>query len=823
MTFTPPHSLEAETAVLGACLLSPQACQTAVDTLTPEDFYRTAHGQVFSAVVEQYERGRVDTVTVTELLSDRGRLDEVGGPVAVHDLTDTTPSPAAVEHYARIVADKARRRAGIEQARRFAASLSEADDVDESVDALVEQLTTRRGTSTVVDKDRVAGDFIRALGDGNLNPTFASGWSSLDRLWQLPQAALTTVTGLPSSGKALALTTPIPTPTGWTTMGELSVGDRVLDDRGNPCTVVAATEVMTDHPCFEMSFADGTSIVADADHKWLTRDRAARMSAAESSKRTGPPKKRGTDQSHKRAIPAVRSTKEIAETLMVERGRRNNHSVPVPNELQLPEIEVPIDPYVLGVWLGDGFSQSAQVSIGAQDLELVDHIRSCGTRVVLHERGGNYVATVGAIRGTGVCSRNHQITPGVKCVPCGNESSAAWRRGDPVPDRPNRPLSGRLRELDLLGNKHIPSVYLRGSAEQRLALLQGLMDTDGTISSKGNCSYTSTSQKIAEGVLELAVSLGIRARIREGRARLSGRDIGPKWDVSFTTTRPVFRLSRKLQRLPSSVIHDQWQAIVGCDPVPSEPVRCIQVDSPSKLFLAGPGMVPTHNSTWLDVLLWRILQRNDDARVAYFSPEQGPSEDHLFELVTTWLGRTPQGTDGQRVDEAMRWWLDRIDWIDDVRDNTPSAVLSVARRMSPDILVVDPYNNLAPDLRNRGERQDLVIQDLLRRFRRFARDTGCAVVIVAHPRQTEQVAGTQNVFKVPTAAHISGGQEWWNASDTVITVWRNQSGERPEEFGQPEDAQIVVQKVRRKAWGRQGRSTLRFDHYARRYEGMTHV
>lgn len=423
MTFTPPHSLEAETAVLGACLLSPQACQTAVDTLTPEDFYRAAHGQVFSAVVEQYERGRVDTVTVTELLSDRGRLDEVGGPVAVHDLTDTTPSPGAVEHYARIVADKARRREGIEQARRFAASLSEADDVDESVDALVEQLTTRRGTSTVVDKDRVAGDFIRALGDGNLNPTFASGWSSLDRLWQLPQAALTTITGLPSSGK----------------------------------------------------------------------------------------------------------------------------------------------------------------------------------------------------------------------------------------------------------------------------------------------------------------------------------------------------------------------------------------------------------STFLDVMLWRILQRNDDARVAYFSPEQGPSEDHLFELVTTWLGRTPQGTDGQRVDEAMRWWLDRIDWIDDVRDNTPSAVLSVARRMSPDILVVDPYNNLAPDLRNRGERQDLVIQDLLRRFRRFARDTGCAVVIVAHPRQTEQVAGTQNVFKVPTAAHISGGQEWWNHSDTILTVWRNQSGERPEEFGQPEDAQIVVQKVRRKAWGRQGRTTLRFDEHERRY------
>ncbi len=81
-------------------------------------------------------------------------------------------------------------------------------------------------------------------------------------------------------GKALALDTPIPTPSGWKTMGELQVGDEVFDEQGRPCRVTFATDVMQGHECFDVVFSDGTIITADAEHQWLTWTHAARKSAS---------------------------------------------------------------------------------------------------------------------------------------------------------------------------------------------------------------------------------------------------------------------------------------------------------------------------------------------------------------------------------------------------------------------------------------------------------------------------------------------------------------------------------------------------------------
>ncbi|MEX0741559.1 MAG: DnaB-like helicase N-terminal domain-containing protein, partial [Phycisphaeraceae bacterium] len=109
--YVPPHSNEAECAVLGAALLSPKAAATLADLLDPRDFYRGARGVLFDAIRTLVADGTTpDTTTVTELLARRDRLDEVGGPAALHDLTVACPSPSQVETYARIVADKSARR-----------------------------------------------------------------------------------------------------------------------------------------------------------------------------------------------------------------------------------------------------------------------------------------------------------------------------------------------------------------------------------------------------------------------------------------------------------------------------------------------------------------------------------------------------------------------------------------------------------------------------------------------------------------------------------------------------------------------------------------
>lgn len=234
------------------------------------------------------------------------------------------------------------------------------------------------------------------------------------------------------------------------------------------------------------------------------------------------------------------------------------------------------------------------------------------------------------------------------------------------------------------------------------------------------------------------------------------------------------------------------------------------------------GLPGSGKSTWLDVVIAALLQRHDDLRVAFFSPEMSPADHHMLELTRTLMGGDPR-REPEKAKGWARWLAGRCFWIDDDRDSSPGAVLAQARRLAANrgvkLLVVDPYNNLEPDS-SHGERQDLYIQSLLRRFRRFARAAGVAVVVVAHPRRTEKIPGTDAVYRVPGAGDIAGGQEWWNHADSVVSVWRNSSGEDVpgERFQPPWQVKLQVSKCRFAKWGRTGQATLKFDEYGRRYE-----
>jgi hypothetical protein len=133
------------------------------------------------------------------------------------------------------------------------------------------------------------------------------------------------------------------------------------------------------------------------------------------------------------------------------------------------------------------------------------------------------------------------------------------------------------------------------------------MDTDGTIDTDGQCEFTNCNRRLIEGVAELIRSLGIKARINEGIARLYGKDCGPKYRIHFATTKAVFILSRKVERLLLKERGVQgWRVVQSVSPVESVPVCCIMVDSSSHLYLAGESMIPTHNSFFLRAasVLW---------------------------------------------------------------------------------------------------------------------------------------------------------------------------------------------------------------------------
>ena len=302
-------------------------------------------------------------------------------------------------------------------------------------------------------------------------------------------------------GKALAVDTPIPSPGGWRVMGELRAGDLVFDESGHPVTIAAVTPVMWNRTCREVVFSDGQSIVADLAHQWLTTSKAER--------------KRGRPGS-------VRTTREIESTIRA--GEEWNHHVPLAGPARYPAQSLPIDPYALGMWLGDGDPLTGQYT-------------------------------------------------------------------------PDDSLSSVLHDMDLIGHKYVPEIYLRSSIEQRLGLLQGLMDSDGYIDESGRCEFINTNEALSDAVLELAAGLGLRPVKRKKRVTLYGVECAPGFQVKFTPRLPVFRLARKAARIKRGGSFHSFRSIVEVRKIEPRPVKCIQVASPSGLYLAGPTFIPTHNSS----------------------------------------------------------------------------------------------------------------------------------------------------------------------------------------------------------------------------------
>lgn len=348
-------------------------------------------------------------------------------------------------------------------------------------------------------------------------------------------------------GKELALDTPVPTPTGWTTMGDLVPGDWVLDEAGAPTTVLAAHQVETPDRAYLIIFSDGTQIHAGGEHQWVTWSHLERKRHF----RAG-----GVDFPADWANRApVRTTDELYGTASHGIRGDRNHCIPLAGELDLPAVDLPIEPYLFGYWLGDGMVTGSAMAVGEEDLAHVTTMLD--TRGYEHGRRSD--RNVMSVRG----------------------------------------LRTQLRAAGVLGEKRIPAAYLRASVDQRLALLQGLMDSDG-YAERSKVEFTSIRPELASQVLELVRSLSEKPRLYIGRATLNGRDVGPKYRVVWRPSRfTPFRLARKAQRVSfggAQRLRNRHRMIVSIQPIEPEPMRCITVDSPNSMYLAGEGMIPTHNT-----------------------------------------------------------------------------------------------------------------------------------------------------------------------------------------------------------------------------------
>jgi replicative DNA helicase len=383
---TPPHDIAAEQCVLGGMMLSKDAISDVLDAIKSRDYYRPAHQIVHEVIMDLFGRGEpADAVTVAAELTRRGDIGRMGGAPYLHTLIASVPTAANAGYYARIVREQAILRRLVEVGTRIAqlgyAGDGEADELVDRAEAEIYGVTDRRISEDYLPLAEImpgALDEIEAIGSrgGSLSGV-PTGFADLDALTNgLHASQMIVIAARPAMGKALALDTPLPTPTGWTTMGEVRVGDELLGADGRPVTVTAATEVLLDRPCYEVVFDDQASIVADAEHQWVTTTSAShRLAGAAASSGTLTSAPPGTSW----APIAIRTTREIAEGLQSGDGCGPDHAVPVAAPLNLTHADLPIPPYVLGQCLGMQSSArcaAAPVGLLGRDAIAMEYLRA---------------------------------------------------------------------------------------------------------------------------------------------------------------------------------------------------------------------------------------------------------------------------------------------------------------------------------------------------------------------------------------------------------------------------------------------------------------
>lgn len=422
-------------------------------------------------------------------------------------------------------------------------------------------------------------------------------------------------------GKGLRVDTLIPTPEGFTKISDLNSGDKVFDESGNICTIVQAHDPYMPEKLYKVKFSDGSEIIADAPHQWVTWtaadrkaylrspyedasvvpenwpnwklkrlhgkqlpredvEKALTLHASGESLRSIEKKIGRSRQSlapHIKAGryiertakaypdspgPQIRTTEEILETLTVGSRGDLNHCIPSCPGITTEERDLPLDPYLFGVWLGDGYSALGAICGNLEDI----------------------IETEAYLLGAGfTISHRKQI----KDSNCYKVTVSG--------------LSTTLRMMGALNSKSVPEEYLWSSEKQRLDLLAGLLDTDGHIGDNNHIEFCNTNENIADAVYHLAASLGQKPVKTEGRSTLNGVDYGPKYRITWRPTRELFRLERKKKftkngGLGSQGFRSLHRMIVSIEEVEPTTVRCLTVDSPNSMYLCGTSFIPTHNT-----------------------------------------------------------------------------------------------------------------------------------------------------------------------------------------------------------------------------------
>lgn len=553
----------------------------------------------------------------------------------------------------------------------------------------------------IVGKQELIDRTVAFLGDKARRRGFSTGYDGLDDLlggWR--EGEVHTIAAGTGVGKAHPVSSLIVLQDGrLRRLGDVQVGDVLA----NGVVVEAKSPVWEKRPIIRVHFDDGTWYDCDENHLWQVSSQ----------------KRRDLDD-------VVLPAKQMMKDYLYPDGRKRYGVALV--ETEYPTQQQPIDPYLFGVWLGDGTYASGNIT--------------------LHDADAHILEPYGA-RKLRTCQR--WAVPGLHKTLVVNGFA------------PKVPSSKQM--------KHIPRIYQHADKEQRMELLRGLLDTDGTVE-RGTATFCNTNKALSWGVLELARSLGFKARLKTKRATLYGKDCGECFTVYIQTTQPVtlFKLERKQELLNTQQKCTDRKFITKMERVGRQDTQCIQVTGGLYQLV---GHTITHNSSVTRNLCYRAAKQKHKSLYI-------PLED-LTEVAASLFAEMDMGEmliksneplDEERIRASLDVLLDSVSVFDQkgamTVDDLVTAIEYVVREEDVKFVVLDHITAMANSIPGAEERKalDMCIEALKLRV---AVPLKCTVVVVSHLNRNSSDAEDND----PNLARIKGSSSIAQYSDTVLAVTRD--------------------------------------------------
>ncbi len=739
---TAPHNLEAEKSVLGSILIDNEVFGALEGSITPEHFYKESHRKIYRACERLFRRSEpMDLVTLTEELRQTGELEAVGSVPYLIGLADEVPTAAYAESYAKIVSEKAILRDLIAASGQIMQTAYDQalpiEQVLDKAEAGIFELSSSKRSHAFEGMGTLVTDTFNYINELFNNPDpisgLRTGFKELDILTAgLQPSTLNVLAARPAMGKCLGKGTRVVMFDGsLKKVEDVRVGDVLMGP--DSC------------PRYVTSLARGREQMV-----WVRQrhgmDYRVNKSHILSLKRSRNPNK---------GEVVNLSIKEWLSKSDKFRSNFKGYKVGI----ELLEVPVPVEPYFLGLWLGDGATNSVRITM--QDQEVVDYLYSYAERLELRV----------SVDAQGERCPSYAITRGQRG---GSAEDAALS------------LQGQLASLGLLGHKHIPDVYLHNSKRCRLELLAGLIDSDGHYLSGQNGPYEITTklEPLAKQIKYLCDSLGYRTSLNSKTATLIRENVEPYqcevYRVRFNGNVDEIPVRVPRKKAASWSDRKDWQ-VTGISVEPDK------VDDYYGFTLHGDGlflledMTVTHNTAFALTIGQNVALR-EGKTVGIFNLEMS-----AVQLVTRMLcsearvdmSRVRNGQlserDFQRLADTAGKISEANIFIDDAADMTVMELRSRARRLMAEhdlgLIIIDYLQLMSGSGRGGlGENRQQEISTISRGLKLLARELDIPVIVLS--QLSRAVESRPNKRPMLSDLRESGAIE--QDADLVMFIYRDE-------------------------------------------------